>query len=71
MAACFCTEKVDSHYGVQLTSFLKWLTLFLKKLTANKQLFPFCKQYVYEAYKYSLEGANISLRFFKTKRVGC
>ena len=30
----FCTEKVDSHYREQLTSFLKWLTLFLKKLTA-------------------------------------
>ena len=22
----FCTEKVDSHYREQLTSFLKWLT---------------------------------------------
>ena len=40
MAACFCTEKVDSHYGVQLTSFLKWLTLFLKKLTAKQTALP-------------------------------
>ena len=29
----FCTEKVDSHYREQLTSFLKWLTLFLRTLT--------------------------------------
>ena len=36
MAACFCTEKVDSHYWEQLTSFLKRLTLFLRKLTAKQ-----------------------------------
>jgi len=29
----FCTEKVDSHYREQLTSFLKRLTLFLRTLT--------------------------------------
>jgi len=36
MAACFCTEKVDSHYWEQLTSLLKRLTLFLRKLTAKQ-----------------------------------
>ena len=30
----FCTEKVDLHYWEQLTSLLKRLTLFLRKLTA-------------------------------------
>ena len=36
----FCTEKVDSHYWVQLTSLLKRLTLFLRKLTAKQTALP-------------------------------
>ena len=46
-----------------LLHFLNWRIMYLS--------FSFCKQYVYEVYKYSLEGANISFSFFKTKGAVC